>query len=162
MIPVGYVVGDKEVARRFRSIPDGVRSRVTDTIGRIILRLQRKVMKDKLSGQVLRVRTGTLRRSIDQRMVTDGASVAGVVSTNVKYAKGHEYGAHGTVTVKEHLRLVKQAFGKPLKSPVWATVRAHSAKQNLPARSFMRSALAEMRTEIIAELEKAAVEGAAR
>lgn len=155
----GYVVGDKEVARRFRALPDGVRSRVTDSIGRLILRLQRKVMQDKLTGQVLKVRTGTLRRSIDQRLVTDSDSVSGIVSTNVKYGKAHEYGSNKTVTVLEHLRLVKKAWGKELKHPVWATVKAHSMKQNLPERSFLRSALADMKPEIIADLNKAAAEG---
>ncbi|AEV24619.1 Bacteriophage protein of unknown function (DUF646) [Azospira oryzae PS] len=155
----GYVVGDKEVARRFRALPDGVRSRVTDSIGRLILRLQRKVMQDKLTGQVLKVRTGTLRRSIDQRLVTDSDSVSGIVSTNVKYGKAHEYGSNKTVTVREHLRLVKKAWGKELKHPVWATVKAHSMKQNLPERSFLRSALADMKPEIIADLNKAAAEG---
>lgn len=155
----GYVVGDKEVARRFRALPDGVLSRVADSIGRLILRLQRKVMQDKLTGQVLKVRTGTLRRSIDQRLVTDSDSVAGIVSTNVKYGKAHEYGSDKTVTVREHLRLVKKAWGKELKHPVWATVKAHSMKQNLPERSFLRSALADMKPEIIADLNKAAAEG---
>lgn len=76
MIPAGTVVGDKEIARRFRALPDGIRSRVTESIGRLILKLQRKVMQEKLSGQVLKVRTGTLRRSIDQRLVTDNQQPA--------------------------------------------------------------------------------------
>lgn len=155
----GYIIGDKEVARRFRALPDGIRSSITDSIGRLVLRLQRKVMQDKLSGQALKVRTGTLRRSIDQRLVTDSDSVSGIVSTNVKYGKAHEYGSNKTVTVREHLRLVKKAWGKELKHPVWATVKAHSMKQNLPERSFLRSALADMKPEIIADLNKAAAEG---
>lgn len=155
----GYVIGDKEVAKRLRSIPDGVRSKLTDSIGRLTLRLQRKVVQEKLSGQVLNVRTGTLRRSIDQRVATDGNSVSGIVSTNLKYGKAHEYGSKQTVTVKEHLRLVKKAWGKELKSPVWATVKAHTARQNLPERSFLRSALADLQPEIIAGIDKAVGEG---
>lgn len=158
----GTVTGDKEVSRRLRALPDGIRSRVVDSIGRLTLRLQRKVMQEKLTGQVLKVRTGTLRRSIDQRLLTDSNAVTGVVSTNVKYGKAHEYGSSGPVTVKEHLRLVKQAFGKTLKYPVWATVKAHSMNQNLPERSFLRSALADMRPDIMAELDRAIAEGVAR
>lgn len=158
----GYVIGDKEVARRLRAIPDGVRSRLTDSIGRLVLRLQRKVVQDKLSGQALKVRTGTLRRSIDQRMVSDGTAISGVVSTNVKYAKAHEYGSHEAVTVKEHLRLVKKAWGRELKSPVWATVKAHTARQNMPERSFLRSALNDMQPEIIAGINQAVGEGVKR
>ena len=162
MIPYGTVVGDKEIARRFRALPDGIRSRVTESIGRLILKLQRKVMQEKLSGQVLKVRTGTLRRSIDQRLVTDNSAVSGVVSTNVKYGKAHEYGSTETVTVKEHVRLVKQAFGKQLKHPVWATVKSHAMKQNIKERFFLRSALADMKPEILAEFDKAVVEGIRR
>lgn len=155
----GYIIGDKEVARRFRSIPDGVRSKVTDSIGRLTLRLQRKVVQEKLSGQVLKVRTSTLRRSIDQRIVTDTTAISGIVSTNLKYGKAHEEGFHGTVTVKEHLRLVKQAFGKPLKYPVWATVKSHSVKMNIPEKSFLRTSLREMQPEIVADINRAAAEG---
>lgn len=162
MIPAGTVVGDKEIARRFRALPDGIRSRVTESIGRLILKLQRKVMQEKLSGQVLKVRTGTLRRSIDQRLVTDNGAVTGVVSTNVKYGKKHEYGSTETVTVKEHVRLVRQAWGKQLKHPVWATVKAHAMKQNIKERSFLRSALDDMKPEILAELDRAVAEGIRR
>lgn len=162
MIPAGTVVGDKEIARRFRALPDGIRSRVTESIGRLVLKLQRKVMQEKLSGQVLKVRTGTLRRSIDQRLVTDNGAVSGIVSTNVKYGKAHEYGNTETVTVKEHVRLVKQAWGKQLKHPVWATVKSHAMRQNIKEHSFLRSALADMKPEILAELDKAVAEGVKR
>ena len=155
----GQIIGDKEVARYFRALPDGIRSRVSDSIGRLTLALQRSVKMDKLSGQVLKVRTGTLRRSIDQRIVTDGTAISGIVSTNVEYAKKHEYGSQETVTVKEHLRLVKKAFGKELKSPVWATVKTHSKKENMPERSFLRTALADMKETIIKALDKAVGEG---
>lgn len=151
----GYVIGDKEVARKLRALPDGVRSRVTDTVGRLTLRLWRSVKDEKLQGQVLKVRTGTLRRSIDQRLVTDSTSVAGVVSTNVGYGKAHEYGFNGTVTVKEHLRLVKKAWGKDLKHPVWATVKAHPVHMKLPERSFLRSALADMKPAIVRDIDAA-------
>lgn len=155
----GTVVGDKEIAKRFRALPDGVRSKVIDKVQALVIRLQRMVRQEKLSGQVLNVRSGTLRRSIDQRMITDNTAVSGVVSTNVKYGRPHEYGSNETVTVKEHVRLVKQAFGRALKSPVWATVKTHTAKQNIPEKSFLRSALADMKPEILDELEKAAGEG---
>ncbi|UCV28113.1 hypothetical protein [Ferribacterium limneticum] len=150
------VIGDKEVGRRFRALPEGARSRLADSVGRLVLRLQARVMRDKLSGQVLKVRTGTLRRSIDRQVITDGNVIAGVVSTNVGYGKAHEFGGLRTETVREHLRLVKQAFGKTLKSPVWATVGAHQRTVDLPERSFLRSALKDMQKETLAELREAA------
>ena len=55
----------------------------------------------------------------------------------------HEFGFSGTQNVRESLRTVKQAFGRPI-SPVEAIVRAHSRKVDLPERSFLRSALREL------------------
>lgn len=180
MIPAGTVVGDKEIARRFRVLPDGIRSRVTESIGRLILKLQRKVKQEKLSGQVLKVRTDTLRRSIDQRLVTDNGAVTGVVSTNVKYGKLHEYGFEGTVqqNVKAHLRRskaqmkqsIKAGKGKPTKYGKYGkgngeiTVNAftRTVHMKLPERSFLRSALDDMKHEILAELDKAVAEGIRR
>jgi len=116
-----------------------------------MLRLVRRV-KLKLSDDVLNVKTGRLRRSINGRMTGQGtAEVSAFVGTNVPYGRTHEYG--GDVTVKEHLRLVKQAFGKQLKTPVWQTVRSHTV--HYPERSFLRSALNEMRGEIKEELSRA-------
>lgn len=168
-----WIIGAEEVTRRLRAIPDGVRSNLTDSIGRLTLKLQRKVKQEKLSGQVLKVRTGTLRRSVDQSMVTDGNSIAGVVSTNVKYGKAHEYGFQGTVqqTVKEHLRRSKEQMkaailkrkdgmsfvSKRGKKNGAILVREHTrtAQINLPERSFLRSALRDMEGEIIKSINKA-------
>lgn len=156
----GYIIGDAEVAKRLHAVPERVRGALRDTVGRLVLKLQRRVMQDKLSGQVLKVRTGTLRRSIDQRVeVTDGG-VVGLVSTNVKYGRALEYGSTQPVTVKQHLRTVKQAWGRPLAAPVTATVKAHQRMQRVPERSFLRSALRDMQPEVIAALDKAVADGA--
>lgn len=157
-----WVFGDKEVSRRFRTLPEGVRSSVTDSITLLTARLKRKVGQEKLRGQVLKVRSGRLWRSVRGEVITDGNVVSGVVSTNVKYGRAHEYGGLQTETVREHLRKVKIAFGKRLKSPVFSTVRAHSRAVNFPERSFLRSALAEMQGEIVADLEKAVATGIAK
>lgn len=154
----GYVSGDNAITARLRAMPEAVEQGVQASIGRLVLRLQRKVMQDKLTGQVLKVRTGTLRRSIDQVVVAEPGAVTGIVSTNVKYGKAHEYGFKGPANVKEHLRLVKQAWGKPLKFPVFATVKAHTVNMSLPERSFLRSALREMEPDIRGDLRKSVSE----
>jgi len=155
----GYVIGDAEVVKRLHAVPERVQGKLRDTIGRLVLKLQRRVMQDKLSGQVLKVRTGTLRRSIDQRVETTNSGVVGIVSTNLKYGKAHEFGSNKPVTVKAHLRIIKQAWGRPLAAPVTSTVRAHQRLQKLPERSFLRSALRDMQPEVIAALDKAVGEG---
>lgn len=54
--------------------------------------VQARVMKEKLSGQVLKVRTGKLRRSITQKIDRDTGSISGIVGTNTRYARIHEFG----------------------------------------------------------------------
>lgn len=158
----GYLVGDAEVVAKLDGMGVSLREEMKAGIGRAVLKLQRMVVQDKLSGQVLKVRTGTLRRSIDQVVIDEGEKVAGVVSSNLKYARIHEYGFRGTVSVRESLRTIKQAFGRPIE-PRQVSVRSHSRRVDLPARSFLRSALADLEASgaIRAEME-AAVQRASR
>lgn len=151
----GWVFGGEEVAVRLGSMPDHTRTALRDGISALTLRLLAKVKAEKLSDQVLRVRTGRLRRSITSRISEAGRVVTGTVGTNVEYAARHEFGKQGPEQVREHLRMVKQAWGKTLKQPHQVTVRAHTRNINYPARSFLRSTLEEMRPEISAELSAA-------
>ena len=111
-------------------------------------------MQNRLSGQVLNVRTGNLRRSIHQQVTSSGGLVVGEVNTNVRYGVAHEYGFTGTVNVKASMRQIRQAFGRPLKSPRYVQIRAHSRNVKLPERSFLRSALRDMKPGIEADLQK--------
>ena len=128
------VIGQKEVVATLGRVSGEVRRRVRTAIGRLTLRLERRIKEQKLSGQVLRVRTGTLRRSVSSVVVSNPAVVVGTVSTNVEYARVHEFGFDGTVTVREHMRTVKQAFGRPLKTP--KTVRVTATKSDGSAVEF--------------------------
>lgn len=148
------VQGDAAVVIRLRRVGTEVDSAAKASIGRLALRLQANVMSKKLTGQVLKVRTGTLRRSITQAVVSDGQSVTGVVSTNVVYAAKHEYGFNGAETVKAHLRKVKMAWGKPLKTPVMANVGSFTRNVKYPPRSFLRSALRELEPAVQAEFSQ--------
>lgn len=136
-------IGGTEVMARLDRIDPKLRDELKVGIGRLAIKLQTKVVTEKLSGQVLKRRSGKLRGSIKQIVEVSGTSVSGIVSTPVEYAPPHEYGFHGTVSVKESLRTIKQAFGRSI-TPTQVTVRAHSMKMNLPERSFLRSALREM------------------
>jgi len=149
------IIGDAAVIAKFERIPGAAEREIAQSVGRLALGLQRRVMREKLSGQVLKVRTGTLRRSIDQAVLRSPASVRGVVSTNLEYARAHEYGFKGAETVKQHLRTITQAWGRQI-SPRQVMVRQHVRSANIPEKSFLRSALADMAPEILAELEAAA------
>lgn len=153
------IVNSSQVIERIQRITPNVRTALEEKVKRLTIQLQIHVVADKLQGQVLNVRTGRLQRSIGQAVVTSSDSVTGVVSTAVKYAAAHEYGFSGTVNVREHLRTITQAFGKELKSPVTSTVKAHTMKMNLPERSFLRSALNDMRADIVLGIQQAVSEG---
>jgi phage gpG-like protein len=141
---------------KLRRVPQQVEASVLRAVRRLAISLQGYVKTQKLSGQVLHVRSGTLRRSINQEVRQTGHAIQGTVGTNVSYARIHEYGFSGTVNVREHLRTVSKAFGRPLASPVTQTVRAHTKNVNLPERSFLRSALKDFEPRILSELKAAA------
>lgn len=145
--------GDEDTQKMLRQSYPAVQEQVSRSITRLTLQLLTRVKEEKLSGQVLKNRTGRLRRSINSRFDTaSGGKVAGYVGTNVEYAKIHELGFNGNMTVKAHLRQITQAFGKKLLSPKMVEVRSHSRHVNLPERSFLRSALKEMEPDVREQL----------
>jgi phage gpG-like protein len=99
------------------------------------------------------VRTGTLRSSINTRIDQGGGAVTATVGTNVAYARIHEYGgttsAHRIMPKKA--RVLAFSIGGQTIFRRWVN---HPGSR-IPERSFLRSALAEMRPEIEAGLEQA-------
>ena len=101
------------------------------------------MQQDKLSGQVLRSRSGTLKSSIDLRIDQSAGAITASVFTDSRYAGVQEYGFAGTVSVRASLRRIREAFGRPIAEKT-ISVRAYNRRMNLPERSFMRSALEDM------------------
>lgn len=150
------LIGKEHLVPFVRTIGGNIKTELEKSITRLAFKLSREVKQRKLSGQVLKNRTGTLRRSINQRVEVTPTSITGIVGTNKEYAAVHEYGFNGTVTVHEHMRQIKQAFGKSLKGGGMAVmVRSHPRHMVLPERSFLRSALREMQTDISTEIQSA-------
>lgn len=87
-----YLDGAGEVLAQLDSLSARMTEELRAAISRLTIKLQSKVKQDKLSGQVLGVRTGRGRRSIQQDVSIDGSRVVGVVSTNVNYMIGWETG----------------------------------------------------------------------
>lgn len=87
------------------------------------------------SGQTL-VDTARLMNSI----IGEGDKTSVRVGTNVDYAAAHNFGVDKEITqqVREHVRRITQAFGKPIDLTA-VTVKPHSRKihMKLPAREFM-------------------------
>jgi len=143
----------EDLGKKFRDTIPNIQSGVQKEIMRLALKMTGKVM-GKLSGDVLRVRTGRLRRSIHPEWDFRQGYSGTTVGTNVEYAGIHEYGFSGSVQVKSFQREMTRAFGKPI-SPTQVTVRAHTRNVNMPERSFLRSTLREMNSEITDSLQVA-------
>jgi phage gpG-like protein len=144
MINVQLIGGDKLVAHVQGFWPK-LQAATKQSITACLIELTRYVKEQKLSGQVLRNQTGRLRRSIHQSPITvTETEVSGMVGTNVSYGGFWEYGYHGPVTVKQHMRMMVKAWGQPLKNPHQVSVRQHNRQINEPERSFLRSSLREL------------------
>ena len=159
------LVGDDRLIKKVQGIFPAVQGRLKIAITRLAMQLVRKVVADKLSGQVLGKythwkATNRLRNSINPGTLQDsGAAISQSVGTNVEYGAFWEYGYTGQISVRAHQRQITQAFGRPLKSAVSVSVRAFSRNVNIAPRSFLRSALADMAEEITAGIQRAVAEG---
>ncbi len=162
-----------------------IQNQVGKSMARLVIALTRKIKQDKLTGQVLKNRTGTLRRSISPEVGQSGTAITGSVGTNIIYARAHEYG----VTTRPHdiyprkaraLAWMKSGFdlGEVKKGWFRATGTwtkkggkalgemgalqfarvVHHPGSVIPERSFMRTALKEMEPEIRAQFKNAIME----
>jgi len=149
-----WVTGDAAVVASLKAKGPQIVAAVRASIQKSALRVQR-LAREKVNGEVLNVRTGTLRRSINSAMDGDDTNIVGVVSTNVKYARRLEYGFHGTETVREHMRMMTVAFGKQVKNPHKILVHSFSRTANTAEHSFLRSSLHDLQDQIKDDLERA-------
>jgi hypothetical protein len=152
-----YLVGDVQLLERLRALPDAINSGLLRGITQLGIELQRHVQQDKLSGQVLRSRTGSLRSSIGLRVDQSGGAVTASVFADSRYAGAQEYGFTGTISVRASLRRIRDAFGRPIAEKT-ISVRAYDRRIDLPERSFLRSALADMAPVIRDEVGAALAE----
>lgn len=137
------VIGSERVAARLEAMPDRIREVLYKAILGQWYGLQAHVVQDKLSGQVLKRRTGNLASSIHvggtdtlTTIIQTPQSIVATVGTKVRYARIHEYG--GVVNVRAHAR--KSVLGKTYQ------VRAHQA--TYPERSFLRSSILDRASQI--------------
>jgi hypothetical protein len=121
----------------------------------LVARLRDRVDAN-LSGGILNARTGTLRASLAAGLAQGGGIVA-TVTVSAPYAAFQEYGFSGGESVRAHLRLQAQAFGKPIR-PVEARVRAYTRQVDYPAHSYLRGALADLSAEIFGGIDRAVAE----
>jgi hypothetical protein len=149
-----HLIGDEQILPWLRSLPEAVGSGLARAIAKLGIDLQRRVQQDKLSGQILRDRTGALQSSIELRIDQSPGMVAATVFTDSEYARAQEFGFSGTVNVRASLRRITEAFGRPIAEKT-ISVRAHSRRMDLAPRSFLRSALEDMTPKIRDQAEAA-------
>lgn len=130
----------------------GVEGKLDAEMLRITTRLSIEVqsaVKDKLTGPVLHVRTGTLRRSINRKVEQIAGSTSATIGTNVVYAGVHEFGFDGPVEVRAHTRQMPTGGV--------ANVRAHARQMHVKESSYLRSTLREFQPRIVRELREGAI-----
>ncbi len=130
-----------------------------------ILYMTRDVAKNRLLGQYLRRRTGTLIRSVEASPRIDEVSrqrIRGAWGTHLGYGMAHEIGFVGTVTVPEHTRRrfrFRSKTGKRLRKRVREEgvirVRQHSRQMRIRARHYIRDTVREAREPTARRLAKA-------
>ena len=139
------------------AMPERIRAALAAKAGTLAAELWARIQQ-KLSGDVLIMKSGALAGSIGVTIEESSAGVAVRLATSpdVKYAAIHEFG--GTIPphqiVPDKARTLaflvggKQAFAARVMLPA----------VTMPERSYMRSSLAEMADEIRDELAATAIE----
>jgi len=155
------LVGDIEIAAAFDAMPTALRDALVKEISSLSIGLRTYIVEAKLHGQVLNQRTGNLARSIKaDEPIVEGDTVRGEVfsSGDVKYAAFWEFGFTGDETVRAHTRMYRSIDdGKHERTA--AAVGTFTRHVDQPARSFMRTGLADQHDQIVEGLRGAAMRG---
>ena len=155
------IVGAEAVEARLAALPAAVEDGLARAFARLSLDLEAAVAR-KLSGEVLRARSGALRGSVQVTLSRADGTVTLSLGSTLPYSAFQEYGFDGTESVRAQLRTIRQAFGRTLRQGTeQIAVRPYSRRVDYPAHSFLRSALADLAPEIESELKAAVAEAIA-
>ncbi len=151
------IVGDDTLIAKLTAMPNQINQGLASTLRRLQLDFIREVVR-KLSGPVLKRRTGVLASSVNlgagvSRFEQSSEQITMIVGTNVKYAQIHEYGGH----TQPHTILPKnaRALAFPWKGGQAFFRKVEHPGSKIPERSFLRSTLREMTPRIEEELAAA-------
>ncbi len=151
------LTGDRELIAKLDSMPGKLQIALLQKVSDLTLKLE-ALVKQKLTNDVLNVRSGNLRRSIARQVNSSATSVIGKVfsSGDVKYAAIQEYGGQTKAHVIEAINGKALAFKMGGKEVFFRKVNHPGS--NIPERSFLRSSLADMQEEITEGLHQTVVE----
>ena len=151
------IVGDKEVITHLKEVPPRVLGLVRQAVMEEAINLVRVVKEEKLTGQILKTKTGTLRRSVSFGLVMEDQGLTATVGPNVTYARIHEYGGMTRAHVIQARNKKALAFQMGGVGLVRKSVQHPGSK--MPERSFLRSSLRENEARIRAAIDRAVAQG---
>jgi len=158
------IEGGEAAVGRVASLADRLHRRLATLIQRLAGDLQGRVL-DNLHGGSLEEQSGRLANALTLGIDANSGRLSARLEIEpgaVPYAAFQEYGFRGTETVRSHLRVIKQAFGRPI-AERQVFVGSYTRKVDYPAHSFLRSALAELAPEVAPQIKDAiAVEASDR
>lgn len=134
------IVGLDKLRKMFPK--DVVNARLKQTMQAITLYIASYVKSEKLSGQVLRIRTNRLKSSIAGTANAVGDIISGKIGTNVVYARIHELG--GTIVPKNGPFLKFNIGGR------WI----FASKVTMPKRPYLAPSLNENKSFIVKQFQK--------
>lgn len=142
------------VIARFSRIPGSVKQSLVPTMDKIGYDLVTHVVRDKLSGQVLKRRTGTLSNAVTHtapEVTANSVQTKVGVFSGVPYARIHEFG--GKISVPEVSGKLMVFSAKDGTTVFTRKRRAFVA--NMPERSYLRTGLADQRDSILSQITRA-------
>lgn len=149
---------DKTIAH-FQRAPADVEKSLLKTMTAIGFDLQGYVQRSKLSGQVLKQRSGWLSSHVHPETTQSGSTVTTTVGVDTKavpYAAIHEYG--GAINVPEVEDKLMVFLSKSGETVFTKKHRAYTV--HMPERSYLRSALADKQQIYADAIRRAVYEGA--
>lgn len=148
------VTGRIDGARQVQATLAKLKANWSGSIAEAVVRLELELLGMAQAGAADQFHgNGKLARNIHGLVFTspDGNDFGGGIDAASRAVQFHELGFAGTETVGEHLRTMRQVYGRPV-APFAVDVAAHSASFDYPAHSFMRAALEALTPKIEAAL----------
>jgi phage gpG-like protein len=154
----GSIIGDRELVKKLGVMPARAKAAIDATVQALGFELEAYVKARKLTGQVLKVRTGRLRASISQssaqrggdsrsRFVSTENSATAIVGTNVIYGAAWEFGSRAHDIVPLRAKALRFEIGGQV------LFRRRVTKPAQAPRPFLRPSLQEMKPHIIERIE---------
>jgi len=148
------VVNGEIVARWLGDIPKKLTPALASALNKYIINLSNYIRFQKLSGQVLKKKTGRLRESILPILAKqEGGLIWAGIGTDVVYARIHEFGG----VTRPHI--IERRWRKALHfikdgQDIFAIKVKHPGSR-IPARPYIHPSFEETQDQLVVGLEKA-------